>query len=86
MIKKLISTAVNGFLAGIAISIGGALYIMTKVYTDNTVLAAVLFSIGLILVCNFGFFLYTGKILNISPTINSNTNPLFFFIINSSNK
>lgn len=62
MIKKLISTAVNGFLAGIAISIGGALYIMTKVYTDNTVLAAVLFSIGLILVCNFGFFLYTGKI------------------------
>lgn len=62
MIKKLISTAIKGFLAGVAISIGGALYIMTKVYTDNTVLAAVLFSIGLILVCNFGFFLYTGKI------------------------
>jgi formate/nitrite transporter FocA (FNT family) len=35
---------------------------MTKVYTHNTVLAAALFSIGLILVCNFGFFLYTGKI------------------------
>lgn len=53
---------IKGILAGIAIGIGGWLYIKTRETSGNLVLAAFLFSIGLILICNFGFFLYTGKI------------------------
>lgn len=53
---------IKGMLAGICIAIGGWLYIQTRNLTSNVALAAFLFPIGLILICNFGFFLYTGKI------------------------
>ena len=62
MFKQILKIALKGILAGIAISIGGFLFIKTKEHTGNHVLASFLFSIGLIFVCNFQYFLYTGKI------------------------
>lgn len=53
---------IKGIFAGICIAIGGLLYIQTRKLTSNLALAAFLFPVGLILICNFGFFLYTGKI------------------------
>lgn len=60
--KKLFNVFLKGLLAGIAISLGGLIFIMTRKHIDNFVAGAYLFSTGLILVCNFGYFLYTGKI------------------------
>ena len=51
-----VKTLLKGVLAGIAISFGGFLCIR------NTILGSFLFSFGLILICNFGFNLYTGKV------------------------
>ena len=61
-INRILIVFLNGILAGVCIGIGGLLFLKTKEYTNNTVLGALFFSIGLILICNFGFFLYTGKI------------------------
>lgn len=54
-------TLIKGFLAGVMISIGGWLYLCAS-NMCGSVVAAFLFSIGLIVICSFGFFLYTGKI------------------------
>ena len=62
MFKQILKVFLKGILAGIAISIGGFLFIKTKEHTGNHVLASFLFAIGLIFVCNFQYFLYTGKI------------------------
>ena len=48
---------VKSILAGIAIAIGA--YINLKI---GGIAGAVLFSVGLFLVCNFGLNLYTGKV------------------------
>ena len=57
-----IKTLLKGVLAGIAISFGGFLCIRTNAMAPNTILGSFLFSFGLILICNFGFNLYTGKV------------------------
>lgn len=57
-----IKTLIKGILAGICISIGGWLCLKTNAVMSNNILGAFLFPIGLILICNFGYFLYTGKI------------------------
>lgn len=62
MVKKVLKVFIKGILAGFAISLGGLVFIKTKEYTGNHVLGAYLFATGLILVCNFDYFLYTGKI------------------------
>lgn len=49
---------VNSFLAGVAISIGGFAFLAS----DNKVVGAFLFSLGLFLICTMGYNLYTGKI------------------------
>ncbi len=56
MLKKVI----NGFFAGMSISIGGAAFLMC--YNENKFVGALLFCVGLLSVCWFGFSLYTGKI------------------------
>ncbi len=61
-IKYFLTTFVRGILAGIAIAIGGFLYIKARDVSGLTIVPAFLFPIGLILICNFNFFLYTGKI------------------------
>lgn len=59
---KYLSVFIKGILAGICISIGGFLCLKANIVANSKVLGAFLFPIGLILICNFGYFLYTGKI------------------------
>ncbi len=58
-------TFVKGILAGLAIGLGGFLYILMCQYVPGElgkVLGSLLFAVGLFLVCTFGLSLYTGKI------------------------
>lgn len=57
-----IKTLLKGVLAGIAISFGGFLCIRTNAMASSSILGSFLFSFGLILICNFNFNLYTGKV------------------------
>lgn len=69
--RDYIISYVKGILAGFAISLGGIISLATKVLTGNAFLSAVVFTLGLILICNFNFNLYTGKIcylFNSQPT------------------
>lgn len=59
---KYLSVLIKGILAGICISLGGFLCLKVNIAANSKVLGAFLFPIGLILICNFGYFLYTGKI------------------------
>lgn len=49
---------VYAVLAGVSISIGGAVYLSV----DNKAVGALLFSVGLFTVCTFGLNLFTGKV------------------------
>lgn len=51
-------TLIQGILAGISISLGGTVFLLTA---DKTV-GALLFAVGLFCVCVFGFSLFTGKV------------------------
>ena len=51
-------TLIQGILAGISISLGGTVFLLTA---DKTV-GALLFAVGLFCVCAFGFSLFTGKV------------------------
>lgn len=59
---SLLKTSSNHFLkgiyAGIAIGIGGTIFLAS----ENKVIGSLLFSIGLLTVCMYGMNLYTGKI------------------------
>jgi len=55
---KALSSFLQSILGGVAIGIGGAVYLSL----DNKVLGALLFSVGLFTVCTFGFNLFTGKV------------------------
>lgn len=49
---------INALMAGFSISIGGFVFLSV----DNKAVGALLFSVGLFLVCSMGYSLYTGKI------------------------
>lgn len=74
-VKSIINVFVRGILAGIAIGLGGWLYLKTREISGNLILSAFLFSLGLILICNFGFFLYTGRICYLFKKDNLKQNP-----------
>lgn len=76
-INNIFIVFIKGVLAGIAIGIGGWLYLKTREISHNFVLASFLFSIGLILICNFGFFLYTGKICYLFKKENAGQKPIY---------
>lgn len=59
-----LKTFVSGILAGLAIALGGMVYLSV----DNKVVGAVLFTLGLCCVCTYGMYLYTGRIGYISRT------------------
>ena len=54
--KQAGKTLLQGILAGISISLGGTVFLMSA---DKTV-GALLFAVGLFCVCAFGFSLFTG--------------------------
>lgn len=59
--NKYLDNFLLGILAGIAIAIGGMLYLICLTYV-NKYLGGVAFSVGLLTVCYFGLHLYTGKV------------------------
>ncbi len=54
----LIRETTKGVLAGLCISLGGAVFLAC----DNRVVGAVFFSVALFSICMFGFSLYTGRV------------------------
>ena len=65
MAKTLLLNFLKGILAGLAIGLGGFLFILVTKYVEGElgkVLGALIFPVGLTLVCVFGLSLYTGKI------------------------
>ena len=65
MAKVLLKNFYKGILAGLAIGLGGFLYILMVFLVPGEygkILGSVLFSVGLFLVCTFMLSLYTGKI------------------------
>ena len=53
---------IRGILAGFAISFGGWLALRTNAALGNNILGSFIFSLGLILICNFDYYLFTGKV------------------------
>lgn len=49
---------VKGILAGLCISIGGSVFLSC----ENKVVGAIFFSVALLVICMFGFALFTGKV------------------------
>lgn len=62
MKKQITSVIIQGFLAGVLIGMGGLLYIKTREYTGNIVIAAFLYGISMVFISYFNFFLYTNKV------------------------
>lgn len=56
--KKRLSIFVSAVLAGIAIALGGTVFLSS----ENRVLGAALFTVGLFTICIFGLHLFTGKV------------------------
>ena len=56
--KKYVQTFLLAVLAGIAIGIGGVVYLSL----DNKIAGALMFTVGLYTICVHGLNLYTGKI------------------------
>lgn len=56
--RKKAGEFIMALLAGIMIGIGGTVYLSC----ENKVAGAFLFTVGLITICEFGFYLFTGKV------------------------
>jgi formate/nitrite transporter FocA (FNT family) len=55
---KNVSLFISSILAGICISLGGTAFLAI----DNKVAGALFFTVGLFVICTFGFHLFTGKV------------------------
>ena len=53
-----IKVFLSAILAGMCVSFGGLVFLML----DNKIVGAALFTIGLFVICTFGFHLFTGKV------------------------
>lgn len=60
--RKYINILINSFLAGVAIAISGFISLRANVISSNSIIGAILFSFGLLIICSFNYNLYTGKI------------------------
>ena len=64
--KRFLKTVLLGIAAGACIGLGGLAFLACKAQPEagafGHVLGSFMFSIGLLCVCSFGFFLFTGKI------------------------
>ncbi|MCQ2241047.1 formate/nitrite transporter family protein [Treponema sp.] len=56
--KNIVNILIRAFLTGIAIGIGGAVFLSC----ESKVVGAFLFGTGLFTILTFGFYLYTGKV------------------------
>lgn len=55
---RILKTFVFGILAGISIALGGTVLLSI----ENKVLGALFFTVGLFVICTFGFSLFTGRV------------------------
>lgn len=65
MARNILFNFLKGILAGLAIGLGGFLYILMVHFVEGElgkILGSILFAVGLFLVCTFKLSLYTGKI------------------------
>lgn len=79
--NKRVKTFLFAIFAGIAIGVGGLLFILSKAYIPGNwgnIVGSLLFPVGLITICYCKFNLYTGKI-GIAPNKDVNTNELNVF-------
>ena len=60
-LRQTFATLLKGILAGLCIGLGSTLYLV--VGYENKIVASFVFTVGMILVLNFGYFLFTGKII-----------------------
>ena len=56
--REQLKTFVYAVIAGACIAIGGTVFLLT----ENRVIGATLFTVGLFTICTFGFNLFTGKV------------------------
>ena len=56
--KNNLNTFISAIMAGIAIALGGTVFLSV----DNKIIGAVAFTVGLFCVCTMGFSLFTGKV------------------------
>ena len=59
--KQALATFLKGILAGVAIALGSALFLVV-INLAGKFAAGLVFPIGMLLVLNLGYFLYTGKV------------------------
>jgi len=60
---KKLSVFINAILAGFCIGLGGTIFLKLKdAFPGGNVVGALLFTVGLFLVCTRGYSLYTGKV------------------------
>lgn len=59
--KQALATFLKGILAGVAIALGSALFLVVNTLSGKFA-AGLVFPVGMLLVLNFGYFLYTGKV------------------------
>lgn len=74
MIKHYADTFLYAVMGGICIALGGTAYLCT----ENNIIGAVLFTIGLFTICTMGFNLYTGKV---SYALNNKPSFIFDLIV-----
>ena len=72
-------TFLKGIMAGVCISLGGWLFLYCgyKTSTNLNIIGAFMFPIGLVLICNLGYYLYTGKICYLFTDKTKTRNILF---------
>ena len=70
--KSIIKIFLKGILAGVAISIGAWLCLRANMVLESNLVGSFIFSTGLILIVNFDFYLYTGRICYLYENKESN--------------
>ena len=55
---KQLQTYISGIMAGLAIALGGTVYLSV----ENQIVGALFFTVGLFTVCTMNFQLYTGRV------------------------
>ena len=63
--KNILTSLYKGIFAGLAIGLGGFLFILSTCYIEGEVgkiVGSIVFAIGLFTVCTFGFHLFTGRV------------------------
>lgn len=80
--QKNFNIFVKAILSGIYIAIAGTFYlVVSNNYTFGAILGSLLFSIALLVICNRGYYLYTGKVGYLLPYQKNNIAMVLFTIL-----